>query len=111
VIRFSVAANDSSWDAWKGQSAPAATLSGTWHQISLAIADEDRDPEWLLYKVPWVNTANMPALTTFDFEFNTSTVPPAQDGALIGYGRNVAVLHNYSLPSDPLTDTDIFQKP
>jgi hypothetical protein len=50
---------------------------------------------------------------SFDFEFNTScNPPPCQTGPLIGYGRNVVVLHNYALPTvDPEADADIFQKP
>jgi len=107
LVELDVPSSDPRWDAWKSLSAEAAQLSGTWDMLSLWVADEQRDAVRLLYRVPAsVNTQ----LASFDFEFNTSA-KPSQTGPLIGYGRNVVVLHNYRLPTIPENDQRIFVRP
>jgi hypothetical protein len=87
---------------------------GRWHMVSLWMADENRAPRRLLYRVPinW-NAAQgwEPQLTLFRFEMNTSQPPDSLVGPLIGYGRNTVLLHNYALPAVPETDAFIFQRP
>jgi hypothetical protein len=107
LVEFDVPSSDSRWDAWKSQSPAAAQLSGTWDMVSLWVADEQRDAVRLLYRVPAsVDTQ----LASFDFEFNTSN-RPSQTGPLVGYGRNVVVLHNYKFPTAPESDQRIFVRP
>jgi hypothetical protein len=88
---------------------PADPL-GRWHMASVWIADENRGPVPVLYRAPFGWTGDG-TIERFDFEFNVSDLPPAQTGPLVGYGRNVVVLHNYKLPGIPLTDTLIFKRP
>lgn len=109
-IELSVPSTDPRWNDWKSQNVDTAALSGTYHMLSLWIGDETRAPSRMVYRVPW-NIRAGSDISSFDFEFNTSTVPPAQTGPLIGYGRNVVVLHNYQLPTVPETDTTIFALP
>jgi hypothetical protein len=108
-IALSVPADDPRWNDWKSLSDGTKKLTGTWHMISLWMADESTDPVRILYRVPWRMKASHVA--SFDFEFNTSTKPPAQKGPLVGYGRNVIVLKDYQLPQKPESDTRIFVRP
>jgi hypothetical protein len=75
--------------------------------VSLWVADVQRDVVRLLYRVP---AAVETQLACFVFEFNTSN-RPSQTGPLVGYGRNVVVLHNYKLPTVPESDQRIFLRP
>jgi PKD repeat protein len=111
------AAEFTEWKALavEGPTGNSADLTGTWHMLSLWVADEGREAARTLFRVPWQmgGTQSNSTVGSFDFEFNTScNPPPCQTGPLIGYGRNVVVLHNYALPTvDPEADADIFQKP
>jgi hypothetical protein len=84
---------------------------GRWHMVSLWSADETRDVQRLVYRVPvgWKSTWS-PSISRFDFEMNTSQ-NTGFIGPWIGYGRNVVVLHDYRLPSVPETDAFLFQRP
>lgn len=87
---------------------------GRWHMVSLWMADETRNAQRLLYRVPinWNSALNWePTAITFRFEMNTSQDPLSLIGPLIGYGRNVVLLRNYSLPPVAETDSLIFQRP
>lgn len=95
----------------KGVTGTPAQLSGTWHMLSLWVADEQRAPQRVLYRVPWTMVGANNSIGSFDFELNTSSAPPGQTGPLVGYGRNVVVLRNYQLPAVPETDTRIFVRP
>jgi hypothetical protein len=108
-VHLHVPADDPRWNSWKSTGPVARTLTGTWHMGSLWVADETRDPQRIIYRVPLTITAS--DMSSFDFEFNTSNKPPSQDGPLIGYGRNVVVLQNYVLPSIPEDDPRIFVRP
>jgi hypothetical protein len=108
-IALSVPATDPRWREWKSLNSQSMTLSGSWHMLSLWIADENTDPVRIIHRVPWATRGTH--LSSFDFEFNTSSTPPAQTGPLIGYGRNVVVLHNYRLPEPPEADARVFVRP
>ncbi len=84
---------------------------GRWHMASLWFADEKRNVQRVLYRVPvsW-NSLWDPNISRFDFEMNTSQ-NTGFIGPWIGYGRNVVLLRNYKLPSVPETDSFIFQRP
>lgn len=87
---------------------------GRWHMVSLWMADENRSPQRLLYRVPVNWNAGLgwePHLSMFKFEMNTSQPALSLTGPLIGYGRNVVILHNYRLPAVAESDTTLFQKP
>lgn len=87
---------------------------GRWHMVSLWTADENRPARRLLYRVPVNWNAGLgwkPHVSLFRFEMNTSQPPLSLTGPLIGYGRNVVILHNYKLPAVAETDTYLFQKP
>jgi hypothetical protein len=77
---------------------------------SVWIADQNRNPVAVMFRAPvgWTGDGR---IERFDFEFNTSDEAPAQAGPLVGYGRNVVVLHNYQLPNAPLNDPLIFKRP
>lgn len=87
---------------------------GRWHMVSLFSADEVRGVQRLLYRVP-VDYGGLnkwaPWITTFRLELNTSQPRDSLTGPLIGYARNVVVLHNYKLPNVAEADTYLFQKP
>jgi hypothetical protein len=108
---------DSQFLEWKALQSPgfngnSVNLSGAYHMLSMWVADEHRGPTRLLYRVPWFMAASAnSSIGSFDFEFNTSSVPGGQAGPLIGYGRNVVVLHNYPLPAVPESDGRIFVRP
>jgi hypothetical protein len=84
--------------------------AGRWHMASVWIADQNRNPVAVMFRAPvgWTGDGR---IERFDFEFNTSDEAPAQAGPLVGYGRNVVVLHNYQLPNAPLNDPLIFKRP
>jgi hypothetical protein len=87
---------------------------GRWHMVSLWSADENRDVQRLLYRVPMNWKSEIPARepypTLFIFEMNSSKKGLA--GPLIGYGRNVVLLYDYKLPAtNPETDAFLFQRP
>jgi hypothetical protein len=87
---------------------------GRWHMVSLWMADETRDAQRLLYRVPMNWNAELgwePAALSFRFEMNTSQAPLSLTGPLIGYARNLVVLHNYNLPNVADTDSFIFKRP
>jgi PKD repeat protein len=66
---------------------------GPYEMFSLGFADEDRDPVWLLYKVPRI--IRYSHLAHFDFQCGTSShYPDGQTGTLYAYARNVAILRN-----------------
>lgn len=108
-VALSVPASDPRWLPWKALNSQAMTLSGTWHMLSLWMADEHTNPVRIIHRVPWATRGTH--IASFDFEFNTSAAPQAQDGPLVGYGRNVAVLLNYQLPPRPESDARIFMRP
>jgi hypothetical protein len=84
---------------------------GRWHMVSQWVADEGRDPQRVLYRIPVSFNANTSSrISRFDFEMNTSQ-GSGFIGPWVGYGRNVVVLHNYSLPAAPESDKFIFQRP
>jgi hypothetical protein len=88
--------------------------SGRWHMVSLWSADENRNAQRLLYRVPmnWdAATGRQPHVSMFRFEMNSSQ-ETGFIGPFVGYGRNVVVLHNYTLPAtNPETDAFLFQRP
>lgn len=108
---------DTAFTEWKalgsnGLNGNSANLTGTYHMLSMWVADEQRPPVRVLYRVPWFMNGNAnSSVGSFDYEFNTSSAPGQQQGPLIGYGRNVVVLHNYPLPAVPETDATIFVRP
>lgn len=92
----------------------AQDAQGRWHMVSLWSADENRDVQRLLYRVPvnWVGAAQQrdPYISRFEFQMNSSK--RGLTGPLIGYARNVVLLHNYKLASaNPEADTFLFQRP
>jgi hypothetical protein len=86
---------------------------GRWHMVSLWSADEDRPARRLLYRVPinWNAALWEPHLSMFRFEMNTSQPPLSLEGPLIGYARNLVILHDYKLPAVAENDAYLFQKP
>lgn len=87
---------------------------GRWHMVSLWMADEKRDARRLLYRVPINYDGNAgwnPWISRFRFELNTSQPANSLTGPLIGYARNMVVLHNYELPAVAESDTFIFRRP
>ncbi len=96
----------SEFTEWRNEQLGGGPLPGTWHRLSLWVADEDRDPVRILYRVPWVIRTTH--LAHFDFEFNTSSAAGSQTGPLIGYGRNVVVLRNLDANE---ADTTLFRRP
>jgi hypothetical protein len=96
-----------------------AGSDGKWHMISAWVADEERDPVAVLYRVPvwwgkYTDTASVPYpyLSRFDFEFNTSDVDPVPGASsLYCYARGFHTLRNYTVVDDWESDTVIFQKP
>jgi hypothetical protein len=81
--------------------------------ISMWTADENRPVRRLLYRVPinWNGVLWDPIVDMFKFEMNTSQPPGSLIGPLVGYGRNVVLLHNYNLPNVAETDKVIFRQP
>jgi hypothetical protein len=92
---------------WSQAHLNGAPLAGTWDMASLWIADEGRDPQRVIYRVPVSRTPGYP-LVDFRFLFNTSTNAPALTGPLVGYARNVVVLRN---PTINEADKVLFQRP
>jgi len=85
---------------------------GRWHMVSKWIGDENGTVRRILYRVPFGWSSNWsPHISRFDLEMNTSQTQDSFRGPMIGYGRNVVVLHNYRLPSVPESDTHLFQLP
>lgn len=86
--------------------------SGRWNMISIWRADEGRDAERILFRVPVnfiVKQSIAPTFTGFTFENNTSKRGAAGD--FLFYARDLFMLKNYNLPSaDPESDP-IFQRP
>ena len=83
-----------------------------YHMISYFWADETRDPIGITFRVPDRSTpGGNEAFTSFWLEFNTSSVFGTNPGPAYVYQRNLAILKNYILPANPLTDTFIFRKP
>jgi hypothetical protein len=84
---------------------------GTWHMVSIWRADENRDAERIVFRMPmdWKADIWDPQLIGFRLEMNTSKDDAA--GPFHGYGRNVFVLKNYSLPAvNPESDA-VFARP
>ena len=86
---------------------------GRWHMASLWSADEGRDVHRLLYRIPLNWKAEIEGrthhVTRFDLQMNSSK--SGLTGPLVGYVRNVVMLHNYRLPANPETDSLLFQRP
>jgi len=121
-VRYEMArpASDPIWADWKAQNSidalgrSSANLSGTWMAFSLWMAQESLPPTRLWWRVPVdaVDSTGAPVrISSFEYEFNTSTSGMALTGPLIGYGRNVVVLRNYPLPPRPEDDTTVFVAP
>jgi hypothetical protein len=86
---------------------------GRWHMVSLWSADEHRPAQRLLYRIPmnWQASKWEPRVNMFKFEMNSSQAEGFV-GPWVGYGRNVAILHNYPLPSTSNPESDpIFERP
>lgn len=102
-----------------GLSGAAITASpygdGSWVMRSMWYWDESMAaPQRLLYKHPWgykAEAGRTQQLTRFRLECDVSTGKAAAGGEIVGYMRNVFMLHNYTLPTVPETDTFLFQKP
>lgn len=99
------------WDQWKSINAACSSLQGTYHGLSLWIADEDRDPVRIISKVPWIRRANN--VFELNYEFDTSATTNVT-GPVTGYSRNVVMLRDYEYSGDtnaPESDATIFVKP
>jgi hypothetical protein len=86
---------------------------GRWHMASVWVADETRDVQRVLYRVPvWFIGAGAHRLTAFHYEMNSSAEGKVLTQPLIGYARNFVVLSDYPLPAkDPESDRFLFQRP
>jgi hypothetical protein len=88
----------SAFTEWSQVALNGTPLTGTWDMVSLWVADEQREPVRLLYRVPAARID--PMLVEFRLALNTSTNNrrrPGTIGTLIAYARNVVVLHNAEL--------------
>ena len=88
----------SAFTEWSQVALNGAPLTGPWDMVSLWIADEQRDPVRVLYRVPAPRAD--PMLVEFRVALNTSTNNrrrPGTVGTLIAYARNIVVLHNAEL--------------
>lgn len=104
---------------WSDEYLGGATLNastwdplGRYHMTTVWIADENRDPIPVLYRVP-MSFDQYSWITRFDLEFNNSDATPIPGGGdWLGYARGIHLYKNIPLPANAhLTETDIFKRP
>lgn len=112
-IRLNVPAASSLWDDYKAINATTATLSGTWHMLSLWVMVEggSTTPVRELYRVPWGFNPGVTTLYGLIYEMNSSS-NNSPSCAMHLYGRNVSALY-WASNTDGLSeaDTTIFKRP
>jgi hypothetical protein len=85
-------------------------VDGTYMMISIWAADEERNAEVLLYRVPYQGSQTWLGTHVMEFGVSDTGITVSED--LTAYIRNLGVLQNYTLgPNAHLTDAVLFQRP
>ena len=97
---------------WSEVALDGAPLAGTWDMVTLWIADEQRDPVRILYRVPVPRRDPMLAHFRLAFDSSTNNLRGGGiDGTLVAYARNVVVLHNASVREPTVRSASRLQSP
>ena len=94
---------------WSAAALSGQPLDGVWDMVSLWVADEDRQPVRVLYRVPAARRSIDTMISTLRMAWDTSTNnvnDGGLNGAVVAYVRNIVVLRNAPVDGTGTVFTD-----